>query len=57
MVSMQLASEPIVRQVIRQVYQTRAVICVKPTKKGRKVIMYFLVQHFGHKLNKFLRIA
>ena len=38
MVSMQLACEPVVRQVIRQVYQTRAVIIVKPTKKGRKVI-------------------
>ena len=38
MVAMQLASEPLVRQALRQVYQTRAVINVSPTKKGRKVI-------------------
>ncbi|XP_019848744.1 PREDICTED: transcription elongation factor SPT6-like [Amphimedon queenslandica] len=38
MVAMQLASEPLVRQALRQVYQTRAVINVSPTKKGRKEI-------------------
>ena len=37
MVAMQIAAEPLVRQSLRQAFQSRAVICVKPTKKGRKV--------------------
>ena len=37
MVAMQIACEPLVRQALRQVYQTRAVLNVKPTKTGRKV--------------------
>ena len=38
MVAMQIACEPLVRQTLRQVFQSRAVICTKPTKKGRKVV-------------------
>ena len=37
MVAMQIAGEPLVRQTLRQVFQSRAVLCAKPTKKGRKV--------------------
>ena len=37
MVSLQLAAEPLVRQAVRQVFQTRALLNVKPTKKGKKV--------------------
>ena len=37
MVAMQLATEPLVRQAVRQVFQTRALLYVKPTKKGKKV--------------------
>ena len=37
MVALQIACEPLVRQTVRQVFQTRAVLCVRPTKKGRKV--------------------
>lgn len=37
MVAMQIANEPLVRQAIRQVYYTRAVVHVLPTKKGKKV--------------------
>ena len=37
MVAMQIAAEPLVRQSLRQAFQSRAVVCVKPTKKGRKV--------------------
>ena len=37
MVAMQIACEPLVRQVLRQVYQTRGMVNVCPTKKGRKV--------------------
>lgn len=37
MVAMQLATEPLVRQAVRQVFQTRALLSVKPTKKGKKV--------------------
>lgn len=37
MVALQIASEPLVRQAIRQVYQTRAMVNVSPTKKGKKV--------------------
>ena len=44
MVAMQLAAEPLVRQAVRQVFQTRAVLSVKPTKKGKKarkiVVLY-----------------
>ena len=37
MVAMQIAAEPLVRQSLRQAFQGRAVLCVKPTRKGRKV--------------------
>ena len=37
MVAMQIAGEPLVRQTLRQVFQSRAVLCTKLTKKGRKV--------------------
>ena len=37
MVAMQLVTEPLVRQAVRQVFQTRALLSVKPTKKGKKV--------------------
>ena len=40
MVSLQLAAEPLVRQAVRQVFQTRALLNVKPTKKGKKVCIY-----------------
>lgn len=40
MVALQIASEPLVRQTIRQVYQTRAMVNVSPTKKGKKVYYY-----------------
>ena len=40
MVAMQLATEPLVRQSVRQVFQTRALLSVKPTKKGKKVCMH-----------------
>lgn len=37
MVALQLAAEPLVRQAVRHVFQTRALLTVKPTKKGKKV--------------------
>lgn len=37
MVAMQISAEPLVRQALRQVFQSRALLSVKPTKKGRKV--------------------
>ena len=37
MVAMQISAEPLVRQAVRQVFKSRAVLSVKPTKKGRKV--------------------
>lgn len=37
MVALQLAAEPLVRQAVRHVFQTRALLNVKPTKKGKKV--------------------
>jgi transcriptional accessory protein Tex/SPT6 len=37
MVAMQISAEPLVRQALRQVFQSRAVLNVKPTKKGKKV--------------------
>ena len=40
MVAMQLATEPLVRQSVRQVFQTRALLSVKPTKKGKKVSIH-----------------
>ncbi|UYV64588.1 SUPT6H [Cordylochernes scorpioides] len=38
MAAMQLSKDPLVRKVVRQVYQERACISVKPTKKGLKEI-------------------
>ena len=37
MVAMQISAEPLVRQALRQVFQSRALLSVKPTKKGKKV--------------------
>lgn len=37
MVAMQIAREPLVRHVLRQTFQERAKINIKPTKKGKKV--------------------
>lgn len=37
MVAMQISAEPLVRQALRLVFKSRAVLSVKPTKKGRKV--------------------
>uniref|UniRef100_A0A671QNQ4 Transcription elongation factor SPT6 n=1 Tax=Sinocyclocheilus anshuiensis TaxID=1608454 RepID=A0A671QNQ4_9TELE len=36
MVAMQIAREPLVRHVLRQTFQERAKINIKPTKKGKK---------------------
>uniref|UniRef100_A0A914VLR4 Suppressor of Ty 6 homolog n=1 Tax=Plectus sambesii TaxID=2011161 RepID=A0A914VLR4_9BILA len=38
MVAKQLSREPMVRRVVREMYRTRAVVCVRPTKKGRAEI-------------------
>lgn len=38
MVAMQLAHDPLVRQIVRQVYFERAKLNAKPTKKGLKLI-------------------
>ena len=46
MVAMQLATEPLVRQAVRQVFQTRALLTVKPTKKGKKVRSCHFYTHF-----------
>ena len=37
MVALQIAREPLVRQVLRQTFQERAKLNISPTKKGRKV--------------------
>lgn len=37
MVALQIAREPLVRQVLRQTFQERAKLNITPTKKGRKV--------------------
>lgn len=37
MVALQIAREPLVRQVLRQTFQERAKINISPTKKGKKV--------------------
>lgn len=36
MVALQIAREPLVRQVLRQTFQERAKLNITPTKKGRK---------------------
>lgn len=38
MVALQIAREPLVRKCVREVFFERAKMCVKPTKKGMKVI-------------------
>uniref|UniRef100_A0A673BVZ9 SPT6 homolog, histone chaperone and transcription elongation factor n=1 Tax=Sphaeramia orbicularis TaxID=375764 RepID=A0A673BVZ9_9TELE len=38
MVAMQIAREPLVRHVLRQTFQERAKINIKPTKKGKKEV-------------------
>ena len=40
MVAMQISAEPLVRQALRQVFQSRALLSVKATKKGRKVCLW-----------------
>ena len=40
MVAMQIASDPTVRQVLRRAFRERAVLSVRPTKKGKKVFEY-----------------
>lgn len=47
MVAMQIAREPLVRHVLRQTFQERAKVNIKPTKKGKKVHMY--LKEFGKK--------
>ena len=42
MVAMQISAEPLVRKTLRQVFRTRAMVSVKPTKKGRKVSQLFM---------------
>ena len=37
MVAMQTASDPTVRQVLRRAFRKRAILSVRPTKKGKKV--------------------
>ena len=37
MVAMQIASDPTVRQVLRRAFRERAILSVRPTKKGKKV--------------------
>lgn len=37
MVALQIAREPLVRQVLRQTFQERAKINISPSKKGKKV--------------------
>lgn len=37
MVALQIAREPLVRQVLRQTFQERAKLNIAPTKKGKKV--------------------
>lgn len=44
MVAMQIAREPLVRHVLRQTFQERAKINIKPTKKGKKVGAYDFLQ-------------
>ncbi|PVD31669.1 hypothetical protein C0Q70_07087 [Pomacea canaliculata] len=38
MVAMQIAHDPLVRQAVRQTFFERAKLCVRPTKKGLKLI-------------------
>ena len=38
MVATQIAREPLIRQTIREIFQERATISVKPTQKGVKDI-------------------
>uniref|UniRef100_A0A667WNW8 SPT6 homolog, histone chaperone and transcription elongation factor n=1 Tax=Myripristis murdjan TaxID=586833 RepID=A0A667WNW8_9TELE len=38
MVAMQIAREPLVRHVLRQTFQERAKVNIKPTKKGKKEV-------------------
>ena len=40
MVAMQIASDPTVRQVLRRAFRERAILSVRPTKKGKKVFEY-----------------
>lgn len=54
MVAMQIAREPLVRHVLRQTFQERAKINIKPTKKGKKVkaLRLYHVNRFVHIWNK-----
>lgn len=40
MVAMQIASDPTVRQVLRRAFRERAILSVRPTKKGKKVFKH-----------------
>lgn len=53
MVALQIAREPLVRQVLRQTFQERAKINISPTKKGKKVRKGALTQwvNLGKHLN------
>ena len=42
MVAMQIARDPLVRQCVRQTFYERAKLKIKPTKRGKKVILPFL---------------
>ena len=39
MVAMQIARDPLVRQCVRQTFYERAKLKIKPTKRGKKVIL------------------
>ena len=41
MVAMQIARDPLVRQCVRQTFYERAKLKIKPTKRGKKVILPF----------------
>ena len=43
MVAMQIASDPTVRQVLRRAFRERAILSVRPTKKGKKVLEHFVL--------------
>lgn len=57
MVAMQIACEPLVRQVLRQVYQTRGMVNVSPTKKGKKVLIFYIVLIYSFSMCRLLMKA
>ena len=54
MVAMQISAEPLVRQALRLVFKSRAVLSVRPTRKGRKVSGWSL---FIYYLSSFMTIS